>query len=183
MFTYNGTPVSIDNEFTTEEGVTYPHLRDPAVREQLGIVEVPDAPDYDQRFYWGVDNPKDLDQLKAQWIAQTKNDANAQLTQTDWMVIRKAERNIDVPADTTAARAAIIDAANTKEAAITAATTVEELIVALVYAPIEAEPTPELGIEAEPTPELGLESEEVSETTTVEELIQDAPPSQEVVSE
>lgn len=131
MFTLNGTPISIDNEYTTEDGVTYPHLRDPAIREQLGVVEVPDPQDYDQRFYWGVGNPKDLDQLKAQWIAQTKNSANAALTQTDWMVIRKAERNIDVPADTVSARAAIIAEANAKEAAITAATTVEELIAAV----------------------------------------------------
>ena len=141
MFTLNGTPISIDNEYTTEDGVTYPHLRDPAVREQLGVVEVPDPQDYDQRFYWGVGNPKDLDQLKAQWIAQTKNDANAQLTQTDWMVIRKAERNIDMPADTAAARAAIIGQANAKEAAITAAATVEELIAA-IFPPAAPETAP-----------------------------------------
>jgi hypothetical protein len=131
MFTLNGTPISIDNEYTTEDGVTYPHLRDPAVREALGVVEVADDPWYDQRFYWGVDNPKDLDQLKTQWIAQTKQNANATLAQTDWMVIRKAERNIDIPEDVATARAAAIQEANDKEAAITAATTVEELIAAL----------------------------------------------------
>lgn len=152
MFTLNGTPISIDNEYTTEDGVTYPHLRDPAIREQLGVVEVPDPQDYDQRFYWGVGIPKDLDQLKAQWIAQTKNDANAQLTQTDWMVIRKAERNIDVPADTVSARAAIIAEANEKEAAITAATSVEELMQAVGVVPTEA---------------LAPVVEEVAATTTV----------------
>lgn len=131
MFTYNGSPISIDNPFTTEEGVTYPHLRDAAVRDALGIVEAADPEQYDQRFYWGVDNPKDLDQLKTQWIAQTKANANATLAQTDWMVIRKAERDIDIPADTVTARAAIISSANAKEAAITAATTVEELITAI----------------------------------------------------
>lgn len=167
MFQLNGTPISIDNEYTTEDGVTYPHLRDPAIREQLGVVEVPDVQDYDQRFYWGVGIPKDLDQLKAQWIAQTKNDANAQLTQTDWMVIRKAERNIDMPAETTTARAAIIQAANDKEAAITAATTVEELIVALGYAPTEA-PAPAPVVTPEPIPVLAstdipaLTSEQIS---------------------
>lgn len=135
MFTLNNVPISIDNEYTTEDGVTYPHLRDPAIREQLGVVEVPDPQDYDQRFYWGVDNPKDLTQLKTQWIAQTKANANAELSQTDWMVIRKAERNIDIPAEVASARAATIQAANDKEAAITASTTVEELIVALGYAP------------------------------------------------
>ena len=159
MFTLNGTPISIDNEYTTEDGVTYPHLRDPAVREQLGVVEVPDPDQYDQRFYWGVGNPKDLDQLKAQWIAQTKADANATLAHTDWLIIRKAERDIDVPAETTTARAAIIQAANDKEAAITAATTVEELIVALGYAPSEA-PAPAPVVTPEPTP--AMTSEQIS---------------------
>jgi hypothetical protein len=131
MFTLNGNPISIDNEYTTEDGVTYPNLRSPSVRELLGVIEVQDDPYYDQRFYWGVDNPKDLAQLKAEWIAQTKANANATLAQTDWMVIRKAERDIDIPADTATARTAIISAANAKEAAITAATTVEELITAI----------------------------------------------------
>lgn len=56
----NGTPVSIDNPITIG-GVTYPHLRDPAIRAQLGIVEVPEPESYDQRFYWSPSNPKLLD--------------------------------------------------------------------------------------------------------------------------
>jgi hypothetical protein len=158
MFTLNGTPISIDNEYTTEDGVTYPHLRDPAIREQLGVIEVPDAQDYDQRFYWGPDIPKDLDQLKAQWIMQVKNNANAQLTLTDWMIIRKAERGVDVPADTAAARAAIIQEANDKEAAITDAATVEELIAAVFPPPPPAPepaptPEPEAAPAEQPAPE------------------------------
>ena len=144
MFQLNGQPISIDNEYTTEDGVTYPHLRDPAVREALGVVEVPDPAPYDQRFYWGVDNPKDLDQLKTQWIAQTKNDANAQLTQTDWVVTRKMERNVDIPTDIATARQAIVDACEAKEAAITAATTVEELIAAVFPPAPVIEETPAL---------------------------------------
>lgn len=146
MFQLNGTPISADVAFTHND-IQYPanwiRLATPEERAAIGIEEVADPAWYDQRFYWGVDNPKDLDQLKAQWIAQTKNDANAQLTQTDWMVIRKAERGIDMPADTTAARAAIIAQANAKEAAITAATTVEELIAAVFppALPEESEPT------------------------------------------
>lgn len=134
MFTLNGTPISLDVAFTHND-IQYPanwiRLATPEERSAIGIEEVPDPEWYDQRFYWGPGNPKDLDQLKAQWIAQVKNNANAALTQTDWMVIRKAERNIDVPADTATARAAIITEANAKEAAITAATTVEELIAAV----------------------------------------------------
>ena len=57
MFQLNGNPISIDSEQIIN-GVRYPHLRDPALREQLGIVEVADPEQYDQRFYWGVGNPK-----------------------------------------------------------------------------------------------------------------------------
>jgi hypothetical protein len=140
MFTYNGTPISIDNPYTTEDGVTYPHLRDPSVRDLLGIVEVADPQQYDQRFYWGVDNPKDLDQLKSEWIAQTKTTAGTQLAHTDWMVIRKAERDIAIPLDVVAARGAIILDQDSKQQAIEAATTVEELIAAVFPppAPIES---------------------------------------------
>lgn len=128
MFTYNGTAISIDNQFTTEDGVTYPHLRNPEVRNLLGIVEVADSEQYDQRFYWGVDNPKDLDQLKAQWIAQTKATAGSLLAQTDWMVIRKAERDIAIPVDVIAARGAIILDQDLKQQAIEAAADVPALI-------------------------------------------------------
>lgn len=57
MFLFNGNPISIDTEQVID-GVRYPHLRDPELREQLGIVEADDPEWYDQRFYWGVDNPK-----------------------------------------------------------------------------------------------------------------------------
>jgi hypothetical protein len=69
--------------------------------------------------------------LKSQWIAQAKAFANSQLAATDWMIIRKAERNVDIPADVVAERAKIIADCTAKEAAITAATTIDELMQAL----------------------------------------------------
>jgi hypothetical protein len=66
--------------------------------------------------------------LKSQWIAQTKAAANSALAATDWMVIRKAERNIDIPAEAAADRAKIIADCTAKEAAIAACTTVEQLM-------------------------------------------------------
>lgn len=56
-YLYNGNPVNIDSEITINS-IRYPHLRDPALREQLGVTEVLDPEQYDQRFYWGVGNPK-----------------------------------------------------------------------------------------------------------------------------
>lgn len=111
----------------------------------LGLVEVVETSEPDQRFYWvgsqvtlvnGVPTrvytalPKDLDQLKANYIQQAKQNANASLTQTDWMVIRKAERGVDIPANVAAARAQIIADCTAREDAIQAANNVEELIAA-----------------------------------------------------
>ncbi len=163
MFQLNGNPISIDSEQVIG-GIRYPHLRDAALREQLGVTEVADPEWYDQRFYWGVGNPKllndreEVDQdgnpmyvkvlgevngqpamvdsdkrlvtkgLKSQWIAEVKDTAGKMLANTDWTVIRKAERNVDIPATVVTKRAAITAECDRLEAAITACATVEELI-------------------------------------------------------
>lgn len=66
--------------------------------------------------------------LKSQWIAQVKATAGTMLAGTDWMVIRKAERDVAIPADVVAARAAIVAEANRLETAITACADVAALI-------------------------------------------------------
>ena len=66
--------------------------------------------------------------LKSNHIAQVKQTANSILAQTDWMVIRKAERNLDIPADTVAYRAAVVAKAAELETAISAVTSVEALM-------------------------------------------------------
>jgi hypothetical protein len=69
--------------------------------------------------------------LKSNWIDQVKSSAGSKLAATDWMVIRKMERNVDIPADVVTKRAQIVADCNAKEAAINAATTIDELIAAL----------------------------------------------------
>ena len=82
----------------------------------------------------GQTEPVTTKGLKSQWIAQVKSAANSQLASTDWMVIRKAERDVAIPSDVVTARNAIIADCAAKEAAITAATTMEEFIA--VVAPV-----------------------------------------------
>ncbi len=65
--------------------------------------------------------------LKSNHIAQIKHNTNMTLAPTDWYVIRKAERNVDIPAEVATYRAAVVAWANATEAAILAVTTVEEL--------------------------------------------------------
>jgi hypothetical protein len=147
----NGQPVNIRVEYFRADGVRYDNLLNPSVRAKLGVVETndpdpfePAAPDYDQRFYWGPNNPKQLEDLtvtpeegresyvqkgmKSNWIAQVKDTAGKMLAQTDWMVIRKAERNIDIPAEVITKRAAIVAECDRLEAAITATPDVESFI-------------------------------------------------------
>jgi hypothetical protein len=65
--------------------------------------------------------------LKSQNIAQVKTAAGSLLASTDWMIIRKVERNVDVPASVTAYRAAVVAEADRLEAAIAGAADVDAL--------------------------------------------------------
>jgi len=69
--------------------------------------------------------------MKHQWIAQFKQTANSMLAQTDWVVTRKTERNVDIPADIAAKRAAVVAECARLEAAITAASDVPALIAVI----------------------------------------------------
>jgi hypothetical protein len=66
--------------------------------------------------------------LKSNFIAQVKTTAGSILAQTDWMVIRKAERNVDIPTSVATYRASVVTKATELETAISAVTTVEQLI-------------------------------------------------------
>ena len=148
MFLLNGSPLPLDTPFQID-GTSYPAnwLRLTSIEEKnaVGITEVADTQaTYDDRFYWGVDNPKQLDDLtvtpeqgdpyiqhglKHYWIATVKETANKLLAQSDWMVIRKAERNIDIPADTVTYRAAVITECTRLVTAIQGCADVPALIV------------------------------------------------------
>ena len=69
--------------------------------------------------------------LKSNFIAQVKNTAGSLLAQTDWYIIRKAERNVDIPEEIALKRTQIVTEANRLEADIKASTTVEGLIEVL----------------------------------------------------
>ena len=66
--------------------------------------------------------------LKSQWVAQVKHTAGTMLAGSDWMVIRKAERDVAIPADVGTKRAAIVAEADRLEVAINACDNVEALI-------------------------------------------------------
>jgi hypothetical protein len=151
MFILDGKPLALDRAFTSSDGTQYPanwlRLASPAQREAVGITEQSDPIPHDQRYYWGYDAdgnliPKQLEDevvtpeegepytqtgLKTLHINQTKETANTLLAPTDWYIVRKFERNVDVPVGIASYRAAVITVSTERESLIGLTTSVEEL--------------------------------------------------------
>jgi len=168
MFKHNDTVIPLDTPFTIN-GTSYPanwlRLTSLAEKQAVGITEVADVTTtYNDQFYWGVDNPKLLNDreesdkdgnpmyvkvlgvvdgkpamvdsserlvtkgLKSQWTAQVKDTANKLVAQTDWMVIRKVERDVAIPAATATYRAGVITECSRLVTAIAGASDVEAFI-------------------------------------------------------
>jgi len=151
MFVLNGKPLALDRAFTTPDGTQYPanwlRLASPQERAAIGITEQPNPPSWDRRYYWGYDAdgeliPKQLEDetitpeegepytqtgLKTLHINQTKDTANTLLAPTDWYIVRKFERDVDVPVGIASYRAAVIEVSGQRENLIGLTTSVAEL--------------------------------------------------------
>ena len=151
-FILDGKTLQQGVAFTDKDGNQYPanwlQLASLEEKEAIGITEIADPVLADDRFYWSgdINNPKEIDDkedtssdgevsitkgLKSQFIAQIKDTTNKLLAQSDWYVIRKLERNIDIPTDIADKRSAIITESNRLETAISAATDIEDFITAV----------------------------------------------------
>ena len=133
MFLLNGNKLQEGVAFTDSGGNQYPanwlNLSTEEEKEAIGITWVADVARADDRFYWdgNVNNPKDLDVLKDQFTSQVKQTAASFLSQTDWYIIRKAERSIAVPAEVASQRAKVIAEETRLEDAIANVSDVSEL--------------------------------------------------------
>ena len=151
MYVFEGRQLRYDVPLTIGS-VTYPanwlRLSSPEQKEALGITEEPDrvTPVYDQRFFWGVDRPKALDDtpnldaegnetgsvqtgLKTLWIQKQKDTAATILLLTDWYVTRKSETGAVIPDKVVTFRANIRAVCEQRESEIKACTTTAELAV------------------------------------------------------
>jgi len=130
MFILDNKPLPVGVAFTHND-IQYPNnwlqLSTAEEKAAIGIGEVADPETFDDRFYWGVGNPKDLAQCKAMLIAQVKQTAAALLIPTDWKIVRFAETGTAVDTETSEYRAAVRAASNANEAAIDECDTVDEL--------------------------------------------------------
>ena len=135
MLKLNNKPLSYDRAFTHND-IQYPAnwLRMASLEEKtaLGITEVADDPTYDQRFYWGPSNPKQLDDktetvdgeevkttgLKTLWSATQGEIAASLLAPSDWRVIKAKETGTNIPSAWKTYRAAVRTACNTRQTEI-----------------------------------------------------------------
>jgi hypothetical protein len=130
--TWVADPVRADDRFYWNGDINNPK----ALEDRLEVKE-DGTPLYKQVYDKATESMVDTTEqvitkgLKSQFVAQIKDTAGKLLAQTDWYVIRKAERNVDIPAEIALKRTQIVTEANRLENDIKASTTVEALIEVL----------------------------------------------------
>jgi hypothetical protein len=135
-----------DSMAFTLDGIQYPNnwllFSSEAERTARGITGPLAAPaDYDQRFYWGPNNPKDHGQLQNEYIGHVKRNVASLLSDTDWYLTRQAETGASAPAAVLAYRTALRTASNDKQASIRATTAVAGLVAYITGADYPAWPS------------------------------------------
>jgi len=147
MLKLNNKPLSYDRAFTHND-IQYPAnwLRLASLEEKkaIGITEVADDPTYDQRFYWGPSNPKQLNDepavnsegkelgytqtgLKTLWSNTQNEIAASLLAPSDWIIIKAKETGSHIPTSWKTYRAAVRTACNTRQTEISNAADVPAL--------------------------------------------------------
>nr|BAR24711.1 Na-Ca exchanger/integrin-beta4 [uncultured Mediterranean phage uvMED] len=157
MFTVSGKTIQYDRAWThPDTGVHYPanwlRLTTLAEKQAVGLVEVVNTPSaHDQRFYWSVGNPKQLNDeavldesgndtgevqtgLKTLWKNTQNEIAATLLAPSDWRVVKVMEVNSSfanaksaLPSTWQTYRAAVRTACNTRQTEIDACATVDAL--------------------------------------------------------
>ena len=132
-----GTPFDYNERQYTKAGATHDKFI------ELGFTQVIPQQRPDDRFYIvsGPDStgaysstPRDLNQLKLNFIMEQKTTARSLLSESDWYVLREAEGGAGVPADFRNYRTSVRVASDARCAEIFAAASVEALKT-LVTAP------------------------------------------------
>lgn len=130
--TWVADPVRADDRFYWDGDINNPK----ALEDKLEVKE-DGTPLYKQVYDKATESMVDTTEqvvtkgLKSQFVAQVKDTAGKLLNATDWYVIRKAERNVEVPSEVALKRTQIVTEADRLEVDINGATTVEDLITVL----------------------------------------------------
>jgi len=126
---------------TTQYPANWLRLSSTADRDAIGVTWGANDPVYDQRFYWNVSTPKQLDDktetvdgaevtttgLKTLWKAAQNDIAGTLIAPSDWRIIKAKETSTNIPTAWKTYRAAVRTSCNTRQTEIDACKTVEAL--------------------------------------------------------
>ena len=126
---------------TAQYPANWLRLSSTADRAAIGVTWGADEGTWDQRFYWGVGNPKQLDDktetvdgvettttgLKTLWKSTQNDIAGTLIAPSDWRIIKAKETGTNIPTAWKTYRAAVRTSCNTRQTEIDACTTVEAL--------------------------------------------------------
>ena len=149
VWVYKDKEIQVGNRWTDDNDIQHPtnwNIWDDDYKKKMGLTWKDDPKPFDNRFYSSADVAKPLQDVKwtdkdsdkpadvkvgdiksfgiiNQLISDSKEQANSLLESTDWYVIRKAERDVDIPDNVKTYRTAILTQLGKIETAISAAKT------------------------------------------------------------
>jgi len=130
MFLLNGNTLSQGTPFKDANGTQYPanwlNLSTAEEKAAIGITEVADPAIYNDKFYWSVDNPKDLFTCQSNEVNATNAAVFSLLSPTDYIDIRNL-RDATYKPEWMTWRDTIRTQAKAQVLAITSCATIEEL--------------------------------------------------------
>ena len=138
IYKYKTTRIYAGKAWTDDEGVQHPknwNIWSAEEKAERGVIEIKEDPVPDGRLYdWEMDDngkvtstPKSMSFLKADVKKQIDSDQLTRLNESDWAIIRKADKGTDVPANIQTWRDAIRAKAIEMENAINACSNIDEV--------------------------------------------------------
>ena len=143
MWQYNGQTIREGRTWLSDDGIQQSpqwNIWSSDEKEAAGLVEIIPEAAPDDRFYRWTQNPdgtinktaKDLADVKLSFKRQVKLQQGSLLTQTDWVIIRKADAGTAVPSDIQTWRDEIRAKATEMEEAIDDAVDTDALVALLL---------------------------------------------------
>ena len=149
----DGRQLNVGRSFKTTDGVSYSQLWNTQLTDEektaIGITYEADPAPFDETYYFSAGNPRPLDDgtdsdgnkftgIRASFVKEQKRIAALFLSDTDWYVVRKSEKDTDIPSNVITYRDAVRTACAARETEIAAVSSTEALETLMKTAPGES---------------------------------------------
>tara|TARA_B100001758_G_scaffold44257_1_gene35320 strand:- start:202 stop:648 length:447 start_codon:yes stop_codon:yes gene_type:complete len=131
MYVLEGKKLRQGRPFT-HNGIQYPgnwlDLTSAGEKAAIGITWEADPAPFNSRFYFSVDNPREVADVKPSMLTEQDTTAHVLLAPTDWYVVRKYENSTAIPVGITSFRTAVRDTCESRKVAINGAADIPALV-------------------------------------------------------